>query len=93
MQSKGGVSANFGFTTFSSSVAEKKQGIFEKIISAFNNFFIPSPALAFGRTFDGGPQDTKGVDTECTCSGSTLLKYASILDQGGGSAKKKRQSV
>ena len=75
-----GQSKNFGFFAFSSSVAEKKQGIFGKLISALNNLIIPLPAFAYGRMYDGGPTDTKGVDTECTCSGSTLLKFDSSLD-------------
>ena len=75
-----GQTANFGFFVFSSAVAKNNQTIFEKIFSAVDNFFIPKKALAFGRMYDGGYSDTRGIDTECTCTGGTLLKYASALD-------------
>ena len=75
-----GLTSNFGFFTFSSAVAKNDQGIFSKFILALDSLVKPLPAYAFGRFFDGGPGDTQGIDTECTCSGSTLLKYKSALD-------------
>ncbi len=83
-----GTSINFGRLVFSSDVALTEQTFFEKVASFFGNnikgiYKIPS-ALAYGRTADGDVEGTQGMDETCTCSGGTVLKFSSILDQQGG---------
>ena len=82
VKSSNGYSNNFGIFKLSSHIA-KKNNFFKSILSFIGNqidsVYGTKQALAFvSRMHDGGT--IGGVDTECTCSGSELVKYSSYVD-------------
>lgn len=82
VKSSNGYSRNFGMFSLSSSFANKNISIFDSVFSFVNkvaeSVYGNKALAASSRMFDGGT--IGGVDRECTCSGSTLIKFSSYVD-------------
>ena len=83
VKSSNGKTSNFGVFTLSPSLTKNNQNIFSSFTSfvgkTIDSLYGTKKALAFvSRMHDGGT--IGGVDRECTCSGSTLIKFSSYID-------------
>jgi hypothetical protein len=82
VKSSNGYSKNFGMFSPYSTIAKKNINIFDSILSfvdkTISSIYGKKALASSSRMFDGGT--IGGVDKECTCSGSQIIKFSSYVD-------------